>query len=289
MNVKELYSWGVQVLDQAGIETPELDTRLLIENAFGWKSNTLQIHMKESAVSAEQRKRYEAAIDRRSSEEPIAYILESAFFCGKEYITRPGVLIPRPETEQLIEVTVNLCKSRGWEDAEIWDVGAGSGCIGIEIAHQLDRSEVVLWEKTSDAVSICTQNLNRFGLSNARLIHCDFFSDSAIRSRIFTDRPLIIVSNPPYIPIMDIAELPGTVRDFEPHTALNGGIDGLDFYRLLADPIMMEAIPNAVVLEVGINQAQEVAMLLAENGGVATEIFSDLQGIERVVTAVWNG
>ena len=288
--VNELFRWGVDTLRDSGIESPELDTRLLLEHVFQWKPNSLQLHMNASLGEpdhAQPKHHFKIAISRRAADEPLAYIIETAFFCGQEYVTRPGVLIPRPETELLVDVAVRTCSDKGWANAEIWDVGTGTGCIGIEIARRLPESQVVLWEKSEDAAKICSQNLSRFGLSNVRLIHADFFSDEELRSRSFKDRPLVIVSNPPYIPIMEFMELPSTVRYFEPHLALNGGIDGLDYYRLLADPVATEAVPNALIVEVGMGQSDEVRELFDGLEGVSSAVFDDLQGIGRVVAGVF--
>ena len=189
------------------------------------------------------------------------------------------MLIPRPDTEVLVQTVVHELDSGA--DCRVLDLCAGSGCIGLAVASQVLRSRVLLGEWAEEALKVCRQNIRRNQLS-ARV------TSLRMDAREKPSRQLgefdCIVSNPPYIPTADIEALDPSVRDHEPHLALDGGADGLDFYRVIADKWRDALLPNGLMaFEVGIGQADEVLRIMRANGFGDIQIVKDLHGIPRVV------
>lgn len=200
-------------------------------------------------------------------------------FYGLGLDISPAVLIPRPDTEVLVQTVVHELDSGA--DCRVLDLCAGSGCIGLAVASQVLRSRVLLGEWDEEALKVCRQNIRRNQLS-ARV------TSLRMDAREKPSRQLgefdCIVSNPPYIPTADIETLDPSVRDHEPHLALDGGADGLDFYRVIADKWRDALLPNGLMaFEVGIGQADEVLRIMRANGFGDIQIVKDLHGIPRVV------
>ena len=209
----------------------------------------------------------------------MAYLIGEWEFYGLGLDISPAVLIPRPDTEVLVQTVVHELDSGA--DCRVLDLCAGSGCIGLAVASQVLRSRVLLGEWDEEALKVCRQNIRRNQLS-ARV------TSLRMDAREKPSRQLgefdCIVSNPPYIPTADIEALDPSVRDHEPHLALDGGADGLDFYRVIADKWRDALLPNGLMaFEVGIGQADEVLRIMRANGFGDIQIVKDLRGIPRVV------
>ena len=251
---------------------------LVLEEGFG-VSRTDVYADKVRTFSEDERLRFERMLHRLVSGEPVQHVLGTARFCGHAFRVSPAVLIPRPDTEVLVQTVVHELDSGA--DCRVLDLCAGSGCIGLAVASQVLRSRVLLGEWDEEALKVCRQNIRRNQLS-ARV------TSLRMDAREKPSRQLgefdCIVSNPPYIPTADIETLDPSVRDHEPHLALDGGADGLDFYRVIADKWRDALLPNGLMaFEVGIGQADEVLRIMRANGFGDIQIVKDLHGIPRVV------
>lgn len=230
-------------------------------------------------ASPEVEKNARELVKRHLAGEPVAYLIGEWEFYGLPLDISPAVLIPRPDTEVLATKLIDAARGAG--ACRILDLCAGSGCIGLAAAANLPNARVLLGEYDEEALKICRQNIRRNQLS-ARV------TSLRIDAREKPSRQLgefdCIVSNPPYIPTADIEALDPSVRDHEPHLALDGGADGLDFYRVIADKWRDALLPNGLMaFEVGIGQADEVLRIMRANGFGDIQIVKDLHGIPRVV------
>ena len=253
-------------LREAGAEDATQAARELVCTASGKTKNELLRDGLLYASPEVERAAYSLCA-RHLAGEPVAYLIGEWEFYGLGLDISPAVLIPRPDTEVLVQTVVHELDSGA--DCRVLDLCAGSGCIGLAVASQVLRSRVLLGEWDEEALKICRQNIRRNQLS-ARV------TSLRIDAREKPSRQLgefdCIVSNPPYIPTADIETLDSSVRDHEPHLALDGGADGLDFYRVIADKWRDALLPNGLMaFEVGIGQADEVLRIMRANG------FGDIQ------------
>ncbi len=213
------------------------------------------------------------ALERLKSGEPVQYITGGCEFMSLRFEVNPATLIPRADTEILVETVIDLCKDR---PVNILEIGSGSGCIAISLAHYLPASHILSVDISEKALETAQRNAENNGVSH----RCKFEKCDIMQS--FPQiAPDIVVSNPPYIPQTDIEELERKVKNFEPLTALDGGKDGLDFYRRISKDVKLTS-QGILAFEVGINQAADVAEIMStrfEN----IKIIKDLSGIDRVV------
>jgi release factor glutamine methyltransferase len=254
-------------LTAAGSDTPQLDAELLLAHALGVDRAALLLHP-DRELSATEEDAFEALVRRREAREPVAYLLGSKGFRRIELAVDRRVLVPRPETELLVEAALDL--PRG---ARVVDVGTGSGAVALALKDERPDLDVVATESSEDALAVARANAERLGLDVT--FACGDLLDP-VDGEIDA-----VLSNPPYV--ADGDALPADVADFEPAAALYAGPDGLAVIRrLLAQAA--ERAPFAAI-EVGAGQAPVVAELACEAGFDSTETRRDLAGIERVVVA----
>ena len=210
---------------------------------------------------------------------PIAYIVENREFMGLDFYVKEGVLIPRPDTETLVEELIDICKAK--ENLHILDIGTGSGAITISLAKYLPTSMVKSLDISDIPLEVGKQNAITNGVSE----RIEFIKSDLFNSIENTDMKFdVIVSNPPYIPKCDIDTLHTQVKDYEPYNALEGGEDGLDFYRKITAQSKKYIKENGILAyEVGHDQAKDVAEIMVNNGYTNIYTKKDLQGIDRVV------
>lgn len=257
---------------------PTLEARELVAFACG-KTKEELLRDNRLYVTPEVEARVRALVQRHLDGEPTAYLIGEWEFYGLPLDISRDVLIPRPDTEVLAGLAIDFVKTQG--ACRVLDLCAGSGCIGLAVASQCPESRVVLGELSEGALRICRQNIRRNGLSG-RVVPMQMDALAPPPAQLGEFRCL--VSNPPYIPAGDIPGLDPSVRDYEPHMALDGGADGLDFYRNLAREWKNAlAVGGKIFLEVGIGQADDVLRLLRAQGFGDLEITKDLNGIPRVV------
>ena len=257
---------------------PTLEARELVAFACG-KTREELLRDSRLYVTPEVEARVRALVQRHLDGEPTAYLIGEWEFYGLPLDISRDVLIPRPDTEVLAGLAIDFVRKQG--ECRVLDLCAGSGCVGLAVASQCPGSRVVLGELSEGALRVCRQNIRRNGLSG-RVVPMQLDALAAPPAQLGEFRCL--VSNPPYIPAGDIPGLDPSVRDYEPHMALDGGADGLDFYRNLAREWKNAlTVGGKIFLEVGIGQADDVLRLLRSQGFGDLEITKDLNGIPRVV------
>ena len=279
--IGRILKWTEEYFGQKGVESPRLDAEVMLSHVLGKQRIYLYVHFDEP-LQAEELAAYRTMIKQRIDRVPVAYILGEKEFMGLAFKVTPDTLVPRPDTEILVQAAVDRLKQ--WTDADVRlaDIGTGSGAICLSVLSMLDNIVADTVDISSAARAVAEENAAALGLSERVTFHTGDLL-APIREQQFT----AILSNPPYIPEADIQGLAPEVRCKEPMTALSGGKDGLDFYRRLCDeaPAMLTD-DGFMAFEVGIHQATEVAQLAeASPLIVRTEILKDYAGIDRVVVA----
>jgi len=263
----------------AGVAAATLEARELVCFATGKTKEQLAMDGRLYA-SPELEKRVRDLTARHLAGEPVAYLIGEWEFFGLPLDISSDVLIPRPDTEVLAQEAIDYLKTLTGE-IRVLDLCAGSGCIGLAVASQVPGARVVLGEYSDAALKICRQNIRRNGLSGKVVpIQMDALQKP--------DRALgeyhCIISNPPYIPSADIAGLDTSVKDYEPLLALDGGEDGLDFYRSIVQQWKEALLPGGrLYFEVGIGQADDVLRIMRREGFGDIQVVKDLNEIPRVV------
>lgn len=280
--IRDILISGARALRESDVESPRLEARLLLQHLLRRTDVELFSDM-DRIVSSPLQRKYRRILLRRSGGEPLQYLTGRVEFYGLDLHVARGVLIPRPETEMLVEKAVDLCRGR---PVVIADIGTGSGCIAVALAVNLPRARIVAIDKSPIALRIARRNARRYGV--ARRI-------SFRRGNLL--RPLemgmlhatidLLIANPPYVPKGDIAKLQREVRR-EPRMALDGGRDGLTFVRkIIHDAPSCIVKGGAIILEIGAGQADAVHRIVRDCGQYESmEISKDFAGIERRVTAV---
>ena len=262
----------------AGIEAATLEARELV--CFGTGKSREQLQRDGGLyASPELERRVRDLVDRHLAGEPVAYLIGEWEFYGLPLDISPEVLIPRPDTEVLAEQAINYLRTQG--ECRALDLCAGSGCVGLAIAAQVPQTRVVLGEWSDGALKICRQNIRRNGLSG-RVVPMQ--ADARDKPEKALGDFQCIVCNPPYIPRADIDGLDVSVKDYEPHLALDGGEDGLDFYRDISEKWKDALnIGGRLYFEVGIGQADSVLRIMRAQGFGDIQVVKDLHEIPRVV------
>ena len=266
-------------LDAAGVEEPLLAARVLLAHALGMDRAEL-LRRGDLRVAPEAADRFLELVAEKARRVPLAYLVGIREFYGRSFEVTPAVLVPRPETELLVELAIEFAVSGG----VALDVGTGSGCIAVSVAAE-GWGRVVGIDCSGEALQVARRNALRHGVAErVQFLRGDLLGAVANRSAD------LALANLPYIPTAELETLAPEVRDHEPRAALDGGADGLDPYRrLLHQGRRVLRRGGRLAVEVGAGQAGAVRDLLAALGYGATETRRDLAGIERVVTGVWRG
>jgi release factor glutamine methyltransferase len=274
-------------LRASGSRSPRLDAELLLASALGVPRAEL-FRDPSRALSPDEAAHFEELVARRVAREPVAYILGRRAFRTIDLEVTSDVLIPRPETETLVEVALESLRAMPIvgpdpEDEPLaLDVGTGSGCVALALASEDPFVRLVATDVDPGALAVARRNAARLGLARrVEFVLSDLFADVG-------ERPFdLIVSNPPYIPADEYVALEPNVRDYEPRLALYGGLDGLDVYRRLVPGAALLLRPGGTLaLEVGAGQAGDVAGIIgASRAFAAPEQRSDLSGVPRVIFA----
>ena len=275
--IGSIIKWTEQYFQDKGVDSPRLDAEVLLSHVLQKERIYLYIHFDEPLEAAELAA-FREMVKKRVQRIPVAYIVGAREFMGLRFAVSPAVLIPRPDTEILVEAVIERLKDKS--QIKFVDIGTGSGAIVLSLLHYLPLACAVAVDISQDALAVATENAETLLVKD----RVDFYQGD-IYEPLAAEEFDAIVSNPPYIPNADIAELEPEVKEFEPYGALAGGLDGLDFYRrLIADGSNRLKDGGFMAFEVGINQAQAVAAL-AESMPIfeKAEILKDYAGIERVV------
>lgn len=282
-SIKDILTVGVGRLGEREYLNPILDAQLLLASVIKVDRNYLYGHLEEE-VSAEDVRTFLALIDIRAKGYPLQYILKSQEFMGLELFVSEGVLIPRPDTEILVEKLIEICKSKFSDKSElkILEIGTGSGAIAISLAYNLENAQVYTVDIADAPLEVAKANAERYGLQNrVKLLKGDMFEP--LSELQVSEKFDIIVSNPPYIASEEIDKLQIEVATFEPRLALDGGVDGLYFYREITAESTAYLNPHGILaFEIGYDQAEAVKTLM-EQDYEDIELISDYGNHDRVL------
>ena len=239
----DILNWGEKYFKEKSFDNPRIEIETLLQYIIGCKKIDLYLQF-ENTFNTENLIILKDLIKRRVNREPMQYIIGSSEFYGRKFFVNQDVLIPRPETEKLIDVSIDILSKK--ENPIILDVGTGSGCIGITIALEIPSSSVIAIDISNSALSTAKKNANRYGLKNMQFINLDIFSQDINHTAD------LLISNPPYISKIEFPGLMIDVKDFEPMVALTDNSDGLEFYRKFSNIIPQVVKKNGItILEVG--------------------------------------
>ncbi|MCQ2450585.1 MAG: peptide chain release factor N(5)-glutamine methyltransferase [Clostridia bacterium] len=280
MTIFEAYNNIKKELKNAGIDDDVFEAKQIIKYITGYNNSQILSNY-SNELTEFQKNNLTAIMKQRLIHYPLQYILGRWDFYGRSYKVGPGVLIPRQDTETVIDVCLEVLKDA--EKPKILDICAGTGCIGLTLAAETENSSVTLLEKYEEAARYLRENIKNNAPENAKLILADVF-DGAAKDEKYD----LIVSNPPYIKAEDIKNLQAEVK-YEPETALAGGKDGLDFYRFIAKEYK-ECLRSggALVFEIGFDQGEAVKAIMEAEGFNDIKIVKDYSENDRVVFGTVN-
>lgn len=282
MTIAECLKIGSQKLAAAGVAQPAREAASLLMNATNRDRTFIVAHSEYELTAAEQ-KTFDSHIERRQTREPFQHIVGVQEFYGVDFVVNRDVLIPRPETELLVETAIRVLA--GIESPKFCEIGVGSGCVTVSVLHEVPDSTAIAVDISEEALKIA-----RINAANNEVADRVEFRISDVFSNVETNNFHAVLSNPPYIPASDMSDLQIEVRDFDPTIALTDGGDGLLIVRrIIRDAPQFLLLPNGyLILEIGIGQAAEVRDMFKPDVWENVEILDDLQGIPRTVLA-WLG
>ncbi len=259
-------------------DTPRLDVEILLQKVLG-DVDRIYIHLNlNKEVETDVYDEFLELIKQRLEGRPIAYIVGNREFMGLDFYVKEGVLIPRPDTETLVEEIIELC---GDKKVDILDIGTGSGAITVSLAKYINNSNLMSFDISDIPLEVGKINAIKNEVEErVEFLKSDLFSAIKNSDNKFD----VIVSNPPYIPKKDIVDLHTQVKDYEPYNALEGGEDGLNFYREITKQSVKYLKQGGILAyEVGYDQAEDVELIMKNNGYSRIYKKKDIQGIDRVV------
>jgi release factor glutamine methyltransferase len=279
MQLKQALSSAVDRLETADVGSPRMNAEVLLMFVLGVNRAHLYAHP-ERELTAEEESRYDEVLAQRATGMPSQYITGHQEFWGLDFIVSPAVLIPRPETEHLVETVLEL--ARDVVHPKIVDVGTGSGCIALALAHELKGAETYAVDVSAEALEIARANAVRLQL-DAR-VH--FLPSDVLEALISTNAFDFVVSNPPYVGFDEADKVQKSVRDFEPRIAVFAGEQGLDVIGRLVEQAHQVLKPGGwLAMEIGYSMRDAVLNVLTPTMWVDIRVVPDLQGIPRVVAA----
>ncbi|MBU0951851.1 MAG: peptide chain release factor N(5)-glutamine methyltransferase [Elusimicrobia bacterium] len=287
ITINELIEKGSKLLSKKGVEESELDAQVILADEL--KCDRLKLIMDyNKEVNQEIAKNYNKKIVQRAARIPLSYIIGRKEFMGMDFIVSNRVLIPRPETEILVEETVKLVNTPGFKAYNmlyVLDIGAGSGNVSIALAKLTKNTIITGIDVSKESVKIAKQNAKILKAEKKVDFQCiDLLSKGFSKLPVFD----IIISNPPYVTAKEFAKLQPEIH-FEPKTALDGGSEGLVFYEYMSTSCIKHINKNGYfLLETGYNQADKVKKIFESKGFATTKIVKDLSGHNRVVIFKWT-
>lgn len=280
--ISSLLNWTINYFKSKGIESARLDAEVLLSHVLGQKRIYLYVHFDEP-MEAKELAKFREYVAKRARHIPVAYILGQREFMGLDFKVTKDTLIPRPDTEILVENTIaKINENFGDKQSyDIVDIGTGSGAIILSLLKNLPKAQGSTVDISANAVAVAKENAQNLQVAD----RCEFFVGDLfepVKDKVFD----VIVSNPPYIPQKDIATLEIDVKNYEPLSALTDNKDGLSFYqRLFAQGMKYLRDGGFMAVEIGIYQAEPVKQMAIDNGWQNIEIIKDYAGIDRVVLA----
>lgn len=285
--IEKLLKDGLDMIEKRDYNNPFLDVQLILSHLIN--KDRIYLHMnKDEEVESDVSKKYYDMVERRNIGYPLQYMINSQEFMGLDFFVKEGVLIPRPDTEILVEKIINVVKHTELRNKtiRILDIGTGSGAIALSLGYYLKNCIVTAIDISDIAIETARINADKLGLSNVLIKKSDVFGEIKNVKTKSNEKYDIVVSNPPYIEQSVIENLQTEVSKYEPKLALDGGIDGLDYYRRIVDVFSFIHQEKSILsVEIGYNQKNEV-MKLFKNAGIFTviEANKDLSGHDRVIT-----
>ena len=262
----------------SGVESPEVNAEWLLASLLNCSRTELPLRLDET-IPDSQLEHLNSQAARRAKREPLQHILGTACFCGLEFQVTPAVLVPRPETEELIELAFEAAKTMPCP--VIYDFGTGSGCIAVTLAKRLAKAKVIASDISDEALRLAKANAEQHEV--IKRVEFRQADGSALAAG---EQVQLIVSNPPYIPTSEISALEPEVRDYDPRLALDGGRDGLEFYRMLARLGQVALTPGgSLIAEFGDGQEDEIESIFRKATWPSVRFAEDLCGKPRIVIA----
>jgi release factor glutamine methyltransferase len=278
MNVGQLLSRGYEILKAEGISSYIIDCELLLGKVLK-KDKLFFIVNRDYEVDSSNEEEYFRLVDLRKNKMPVKYILGECEFMGLSFIVREGVLIPRPDTETLVEEAIKEIKKNNF--TEVLDLCCGSGAVGISLAYYNPMIRVTCSDISNVACDTTIKNVLKFNLLHRVSVKQSDLMEFALKDKI---KYQMVVANPPYISDDDVETLMEDVKNYEPYIALSGGADGLDFYRKITDQSLKVLETGGILIfETGHDQREAVSKILKLNGFSDVECIKDLAGKDRVV------
>jgi release factor glutamine methyltransferase len=283
-HILDILNYTTRYLSEKGIENSRLNAEHLLSHTLNINRVELYLNYDRPLLETEL-KRFKLLLNRRLNQEPLQYIIGETEFMSLPFKVNSGVLIPRPETEILVETVLETCteKFNSESKIKILDIGTGSGCIAISLARYLENCHVTALDVSQGALKTAEENARLNNVENkTRILMADFLDSRS--SKELAQEFDVVVSNPPYVGAEDFEKLPEEVKDYEPAIALKDGNDGLTFYHKIADFALTHLTAKGfVAVEVGLGQAHQVKRIFLENGYSGVKIFEDLNAIERIL------
>ena len=278
VTIEKLLKDGIDIIKQREFNSPKLEVELIL--CYLLQKDRIYLHLnRKKEVSQEIKDKFYKLAEKRNNGYPLQYITNSQEFMGLDFYVQEGVLIPRPDTETLVETVINIVKERYNKEIKILDLGTGSGAIAISLAYYLRNSFVTAIDISDIAVETTKINIKKHNLNNIKVIKGNIFED------ILGEKFDVLVSNPPYIESDEIKNLQTEVSVYEPRLALDGGVDGLDYYKPIVELFKKICEENGVLaVEIGRQQKKSVEEIFL-NSKVFKEVkaYRDLAGNDRVI------
>jgi release factor glutamine methyltransferase len=288
MTVFEILNWSTDFLRDHRIENPRLNAELILAHSLHLNREKVYIHL-QHPLDEKEKEELERLIRRRISGEPLQYILGNQEFWSIDFKVDPRVLIPRPETELLVEQAFLILSETYFQRRPyVLEIGTGSGALAISLAKEVKDIVLLASDISRDALILAKENAKSAGvLDQIEFVNGDLFGPV----RLFSETFDLILSNPPYITRSEIKKLAKEVKDYEPIVALDGGEDGLNFYRRISSQAHSYLRKGGwLLLEVGQGQGRKVTEMFEQGGHFnAPKLIKDFSGIERVVRVQKNG
>ncbi len=280
LTVLNAITLATEYFEKKGIDSPRTNAEILLANILNCKRLDLYLRfdqpLKETEVEL-----YRQFIARRGKYEPVQYIVGNTEFYGLNIDVNPSVLIPRPETEILVETILN--KSNTMDDARILDIGSGSGNISIALGKNFPDAEIISLDISDEAINLAQHNANKNNVSNIKFVKGSIISTGILNDQQFD----IIVSNPPYVSIEEYPGLQKEITLYEPVNAVTDNEDGLKFYRKISEFSMERLVDGgSLFFEIGMGQLNHVNSIMKENGFKEINIVKDYQQIDRVIYGI---
>ena len=278
MTVSEVRRELTDRFRSSGVESPEVNAEWLLASLLNCSRTELALRLDET-IPDSQLEHLNTQAARRAKREPLQHILGTACFCGLEFQVTPAVLVPRPETEELIELAFEAAKTMPCP--VIYDFGTGSGCIAVTLAKRLAKAKVIASDISDEALRLAKANAEQH-----EVIKRVEFRQADSSALAAGEQVQLIVSNPPYIPTSEISALEPEVRDYDPRLALDGGRDGLEFYRMLARLGQVALTPGgSLIAEFGDGQEDEIESIFRKSTWPSVRFAEDFCGKPRIVIA----